>query len=392
MKKDKSKNKVVILGGGINALGIIRSFQKTDIPLVAMSWYKDYGMSSRYCTSVICPNPLKEDQLIDFLMDYGSKLSKKAVLFATSDLFLMPVIEHKQKLEKYFHIPVCDWKILKKLIKKEFLYEYASQLGIPCPKTEVVFQKEELDNINTKIPLPIIVKPSVNINFSAKLGSKAFIVKSLEEYNELISKIKETDLYKEGLIFQEYIPGDTTSLYTITSYADKNSDIRAYSIGHKIRQYPPQTGTIISGKVTHVEDILIHAKEFIKSTKFFGISNIEFKKDDRDGSYKLMEINPRTGVWNLSALEAGVNMPLMAYNDALELSFSDEENKEKELIWLITPLDFYFALWGFAKKGFPDFKISFKEWQKSVKGKKLDACFKWNDPMPFIKGLFMKFK
>ena len=47
-EKDNDKNNVIILGGGINALGIIRSFQKTDIPVVAMSWYKDYGMSSRF--------------------------------------------------------------------------------------------------------------------------------------------------------------------------------------------------------------------------------------------------------------------------------------------------------------------------------------------------------
>ena len=154
-------------------------------------------------------------------MDYGNKLSKKAVLFATSDLFLMPVIEYKQRLEKYYHIPVCDWEILKKLIKKEFLYEYASQLGIPCPKTEVVFKKEELDNINAKISLPIIVKPSVNINFSAKLGSKAFILKTEDEFNKLISEIKETDLCSEGLIFQEYIP-ETPNLYIPYLYADKN--------------------------------------------------------------------------------------------------------------------------------------------------------------------------
>lgn len=391
MNKEYKNSRVVILGGGINALGIIRSFEKTNIPVIAMSWYHDYGMSSKFCKSVICPNPLNPSELIDFLISYAKGLDAKPVLFATSDLFLMPVIEHKERLSEYYHIPVCDWKTLAPLIKKEELYPLAESLSIPCPKTISVSNINDFDNIRDVLSLPLIIKPSVNINFSKALGSKAFILKTNEDFNSLVDRIKQTKLCEEGLIVQEYIPGEATDLYTITSYANKEYDIIGYSIGHKIRQYPPQTGTIISGKVIHVEEILNHAKDFIKSTNFYGISNIEFKKDNRDGSYKLMEINPRTGVWNLSTLESGVNLPLMAYNDILGNEISIECNKDKELIWMITPLDFYYALWGFKRKGFPEFTISFKEWRKSVRGKKLDACFKWNDPAPFFRGLIKRF-
>lgn len=392
MKKNNSLNPVVVLGAGINGLGIIRSFEKTPIPVIAMSWYKDYGMSSRFCTYEICPNPLQEELLIDFLVEYGEKSEQKIILFATSDLFLMPVIKHKERLTEKFIIPVCDWSKLSPLIEKEFLYSFADKHDIPSPKTIIVKNIADFDGIADKMMFPLIIKPSVNITFSQQLGEKAFIISDKKSLEELIKKIAATDLCKDGIVVQEYIPGEVTDLYTITSYANKNSEIIGYSIGHKIRQYPPQTGTIVSGKIEHVEEIYTNADKLIKAGGFYGISNIEFKRDARDNSYKLMEINPRTGVWNSSALACGVNLPLMAYRDALGEKVEKEFNKEAKLVWLILPLDFYYALWGYKIKGYPEASISFRQWLRSLKGKKVEATFKWNDFIPFFKGLLLKFR
>lgn len=393
MKKNSLLNKVVILGGGINALGIVRSFEKTDIPVVVMSWYRDSAMTSRFCKSEICPNPLDKEALIRFLMDYGKKQSSKPVLFATSDLFLMPTVEYKDELSQYYHIPVCDWDILSKLIEKEYLYSFVEKLGIPCPKTINVYKIEDFDVVRKDLTLPVIIKPSVNINFSRMLGAKAFIIKTSEELEDIIARIAEANLCSEKIIVQEYIPGEPTELYTITSYANKEHEITGYSIGHKIRQFPPQTGTIVSGHVVHVEEILKHAENFIKATEFYGISNIEFKKDSRDGSYKLMEINPRTGLWNLSVLESGVNLPLQAYNDVLGKPIEKEFNKKDELIWYILPIDMYYAVWGNKKKGYPEYALTYSEWRKTVKGaRRVDALFKWYDPVPFFRGLMLKYR
>jgi predicted ATP-grasp superfamily ATP-dependent carboligase len=357
-----------------------------------MSWYKDYGMSSRFTKSAICPNPQDKEVFIDFLCEYGKKLNQKAVLFATSDLFLLPTIENKEKLEAYYHLPISDWQTVSNLLKKEYLYKLAHELGIPAPKSFTSYTYEEFKDITEKIAYPIIVKPSVNIHFTKHFGEKALIFNSKKALDNSLPTFKTFDFASEPLIVQDFIPGDVKTLYTITCYADRNKQIKGYSIGHKIRQFPPETGTIISGKVTHVDEILESAQKFIQATGFHGISNIEFKKDERDGIYKLMEINPRTGVWNLSALECGVNLPLLAYNDYHGNPVNEVYNEDKELIWMNTPMDLFYALRGYKTKGYEKFSISFKEWRKSVKGKKVDACFKWYDPMPFIKGFFMKYR
>ena len=53
----------------------------------------------------------------------------------------------------------------------------------------------------------------------------------------------------------------------------------------------------------------------LKALGFHGISQVEFKRDPRDGRYKLMEVNPRLWQWHGLAAACGVDLPLIAYRD-----------------------------------------------------------------------------
>lgn len=385
--KKKQYNPVVILGGNINGLGIVRSFQKTNIPVFVLINDKDFIRYSRFCKTVKCPDPKNED-FIPFLQSFCKSLPLKPVVFATSDVFLLPLIHNKKALENEALIPTCDQELFDKLIEKKYLYTFAEQVGVDCPKTKCVLAKQLDVSIGEDMRYPLIVKPSVNIVFRKVFGQKALLVSNKEELLSFIKKVAENK-YEDALIVQEYIPGDMTTLYTITSYVDKKHEIRGYSIGHKIRQYPAKTGTITAGLVEHVEDILEMSKRFVKEVGFYGISNIEYKYDQRDGSYKLMEINPRTGLWNLSVLESGINLPMMAYMDILGETIHDESNKQGRLIWAYTLFDLLTAVKGNSNKGDREDSISYKQWRNSLKGcRKVDAIFKWYDPMPSIANTF----
>ena len=56
---------------------------------------------------------------------------------------------------------------------------------------------------------------------------------------------------------------------------------------------------------------------FCAALGFHGISQVEFKRDPRDGRYKLMEINPRLWQWHGLAAACGVDLPRIAYCDLL---------------------------------------------------------------------------
>ncbi len=390
--KEIEVNPVFILGSGINALGVIRSFAKIDLKPILINYYKDYAMYSRHTKWKICPYPHDSIQLLEFLINLSRKFPKPPVLFITSDIFLDFIIKNIRELEKHFLIPIPKIEPLQKLLVKETMYQVAESANVPCPKTLVIESFDNFKDVTKKVEYPFIIKPSINIGFSKIFNNKIVKVENKQEFREFMKTLNESPIRDEVYVIQEYIDGYVEDLYTITSYADKNHEVVGYSIGHKIRQYPPETGTITSGKIIHNAEILESARKFIKYAQFTGISNIEFKKDKSDGKFKLMEINPRTGLWNFSALKCGVNLPLMAYNEILGKNITPQFNHESSIIWLNTPVDLYYSVIANRKRNYKKYAISFPSWLKSIKGKKVDASFSWKDPLPFFIGAFHKYK
>ena len=55
----------------------------------------------------------------------------------------------------------------------------------------------------------------------------------------------------------------------------------------------------------------------LRAIGFHGVSQVEFKRDPRDGRFKLMEINPRLWQWHGLAAALGVDFPRIVYLDLM---------------------------------------------------------------------------
>ena len=374
-----------ILGGGINGLGIVRGLAENKIPCVVIDTDKDISFFSRHTCGLICPNPVtNESEFVKFLIELGKKLKTRGLIWPTNDSYLKLISKNIKFLGRWFVLPILPWDHLKVMLNKNLLYQFAARNEIPHPETIRFANVEKIFVSDISIKYPIIIKPAETIGFKAAVGEKVLIAKTIEDLEYYIEKIKISEFVDKPILLQEYVPGDIDALYTFTSYADKNSNVICYSIGHKIRQSPPETGTIISGRVVHIEEILKIGCHFIKAAKFIGVSNIEFKRDSNSGQYKLIEINPRSGIWNYSSTANGVNIPFITYMDVIENTSLESCNQKKEIVWFISILDFFLSVIGFKKKGYKSYHLTLNKWLYSVKGKKVDAVFKLNDPGPFV--------
>jgi predicted ATP-grasp superfamily ATP-dependent carboligase len=85
--------------------------------------------------------------------------------------------------------------------------------------------------------------------------------------------------------------------------------------GRKLRQTPPGVGTCRVGEAVWVEEVVEQGLELLRALEHKGLSQVEFKRDRRDGSFKLMEVNPRLWQWHGLAFACGVDLPLIAYRD-----------------------------------------------------------------------------
>jgi len=384
---NQAKPRPVILGGYVNGLGLARSFAAAGMSPIVVDHAPNLAFFSRFVEAKLCPHPTHDqEQFLLFMEALGSTLSGPGFILCTNDIWLVPVSRHQHRLQSTFIFPMSSWDVIERAITKSKLYEEAQRVGIPCPRTMYSSSLSELRNISEIIPYPCVLKPSVTIGFLETLGlrGRTVVLETRAEFDALISRIVSYGLETRELVVQEQIPGGAEHLYTITTYSDRAADILGYSTGHKIRQYPPDAGTIVAGCVIDQPVLLELASPLIKALGFHGIANTEFKLDLRDGIFKLIEINPRPGMWNYSAFAAGINLPMLAYEDVVFGTAKFVGGTRRKLFWLRTLDDLANCLYVYRATGYEEHSMSLAAWWQSVRGAKVDAVFSLNDPLPFL--------
>ena len=82
----------------------------------------------------------------------------------------------------------------------------------------------------------------------------------------------------------------------------------------KVRNAPPQFGSPCVAVSQHIPEVVEAGRKILRAMGFYGFSCTEFKKDARDGIYKLMEVNGRHNRSGLLAVHCGINFPWLEYN------------------------------------------------------------------------------
>ena len=118
-------------------------------------------------------------------------------------------------------------------------------------------------------------------------------------------------------MLQERVPGGDDELFTVGSYLDADSQALAVFTGHKIRQHPAGAGSCRLGVSKWDAELADAGLRLLVRLRYHGVSQVEFKRDARDGRYCLMEVNARHWMWHSLSSASGVNLSLVAYRDAI---------------------------------------------------------------------------
>ncbi|MDE5888060.1 MAG: ATP-grasp domain-containing protein, partial [Muribaculaceae bacterium] len=276
-----------------------------------------------------------------------------------------------------------------------YLYRIAEDNNIPYPKTKEFDSLKEISDDCIDIMPPYIVKPqeTVSQNLLNEKGIHSYHRTQKFESKEALTRWIKLLLDKDvdiPVLIQEFIPGTAETLYTLTSYSNKDGRMLAGSVGHKLRQFPPEAGRITSGVLEKNINVYEIGQKFLSVVGYHGLANTEFKFDSRDRKYKLMEINTRLGAWNYSTLYSGLNLIDVAIKDTLGITYGgpSSSNKNDGAIWYNLIYDLPSALYMNKKFDNGKFKLSFKEWRKSLKNNSFEAVWSWKDPIPFVSYLW----
>ena len=382
----------VVLGAGTNGLGQVRALSMAGVRTfcVAPRDQNYFGARSRHAIAVDCPPPLTEPaKAIEVVLEFGRRQECRPLLLFANDVWLHLGGEHENALHEVFVIPQSPWSLLGRVLNKHTLHQLAQDAGTPAPHTQLFPHLEDIAPQIASLPFPCVLKLEVDslerLPLQLRTGMQHRVTRyeNQQELRTWLEKAHASEFNSPALI-QEYIPGGPEALYTLTSYTNHDGKLLAGAVGHKIRQYPPTAGGITVGRIKHVEAVFNQGADFLASIGFHGLANTEFKFDKRDGSYRLMEINPRLGLWNGSVLFAGLNLPAIAYADMQFLKYPGPAyvTSADGTLWLDTIADGLNCIRDYRVTGYPEYDMGLWRWLQSIRGPKVDAVWRWNDPVP----------
>jgi len=234
------------------------------------------------------------------------------------------------------------------------------------------------NKLNLKLPKEIeqAVKANISRWFEKLQHVTYFGKRSIKE--ELINAYKRLTpiVSPTEIMIQEVIPGG--HVYSFCSFF-KNKEVIAMWIGKKIREHPMGFGTGTFAESVYIPEIEELGTRILKAMNYYGISEIEFKRDQRDGKFKLLEINARTWLWHSLAIRCGVDFPYILYKDMIGEDITPITSFKTNIKWI----HLYTDAWVSVKEIIGG-NLKMRDYLKSLCGEKEFAVFSVNDPLPFI--------
>lgn len=118
-------------------------------------------------------------------------------------------------------------------------------------------------------------------------------------------------------IVQEFVPGGTQAMRTLTVLFDRRSRLVAYFTTRKLEQFPVSGGVTAMSISTDDGALVELMLPFFESLGWCGPAEVELKIDERDGVPKVIEVNPRLPGYVVFPVECGLHLPLLAARVAL---------------------------------------------------------------------------
>jgi D-aspartate ligase len=375
----------VVFGGDSNPLSFVRSLGRRRIPTLMMESWRAPGTYTRFGEVAVLPDLISHPEAwLEFLEIVGTRLAQPAVLFPTSDRSMLLVAQHHERLERHFRFLVPELETVEGMVDKRAQYELVQREGIPMSRVDFPTSVEDAARIAGEVSYPCLVKPYVSDMARSVLagtpfgGKKLFVVRSRSELLDTYERIVDLGV---TVMIMELVPGPDSAIFGYMGFWDGDRRERAWVVKQKLRQNPPGFGDGSLQITVDAPEVAALSRPLLRSLGYRGFVDIEFKRDDRDGSLRLMEVNPRTVSGNQIAIEAGVDFPWIAYRHLTGADAGSEPVTRGRVgvKYVHEPWDLA-SFRALRRSG----EITFLAWLRSLRGVRARAIWAWDDPMPLL--------
>lgn len=371
------KTKAVVVGSGLNALGIVRSLATAGVPVHLLYSDIDAAVHSRFASRQKIERT-DGQALVSALLEIGKSASDKPVLYLTEEKTVLTVSERRDELLPYFRIVLPAHDTLTALMHKQGFQQMAAELKAPIPQAVYLRTESDLAAL-AGLKYPCVLKPAVkDYAYGAKF-QKAYVVQTPDEAAQLYRQIAPT---LSDLIVQEWIEGSDSDIYFCLQYIAADGSTIASFVGRKIRSWPPRIGGTASCTAApeYQEKLSALTTEFFRQVGFVGMGSMEYKRDPRDGEFYMVEPTVgRTDFQEEVASIHGFNIPLSAYCDQLGIMLPKPVEIVRRYLWREPVTD--------------SWSMELQPFLQNPGGVSIvDAYWRLGDPMPWLDMNWGRFK
>ena len=164
--------RVAIIGGHIQALGLARQVKKKGVEVVLL--VESAWSVARFsnCVTRTCVYNSKEELLQ--LINQMQLPNRATLLFPTNDEAVEILTEHYSEYQSNYALGVPNPEVVNLFNNKRNAYQFATANGIPAPACWYPNRMEDVESLSKQLPYPVVVKPAIMYSFHSTFGTKAF--------------------------------------------------------------------------------------------------------------------------------------------------------------------------------------------------------------------------
>lgn len=367
----------------VTGLQAARILAGRGVPVIAVaSDPRHFACRTRVCKQIVYSDT-ESDALLTTLEELGPTLRDKAVLFPCTDLSVLSISRSRDRLNSWYSVALPSPDVVEMFMHKRTFFAFAKASGLPIPLTVFIQSRDDALEAAASLTFPCVVKPSFKTDtWMQNATAKAY---KLDNGPELLEFYDRASKWSDDLLAQDWVRGPAANHYTCNCYFNEESKPLVTFVTRKLRQWPPETGTGSLGQEFRNDLVLNETVRLFESVQFRGLAYLEMKRDERTGQHFIIEPNiGRPTGRSATAEAAGVELLYTQYCDSLGLPLPTSlEQRYQGVKWVYARRDLQSAIYHWWRG-----ELTFGDWARSWRGRKVDAVFSRTDPLPFFLDLW----
>jgi D-aspartate ligase len=367
----------LVVGGDYVGLGIVRSLGRKGVPVCIVDDERSIARFSRFATyGERVPDLRDEQRAVETVLEVGSRLGLSGwVLYPTREETVAAFSRNRAMLAQHFRVPTPGWETVRWAWDKRNTYRLADELAIPTPRTWYPQRLEDLDGIDADPPFAI--KPGIKEHFFYATKAKAWRADTRSELAERFERAVAVTGPGEIMV-QELIPGGGEQQFSYCAFFKDGAGV-ASMVARRRRQHPPEFGRASTFvETTDLPLLETLSERFLQAIGYYGLVEIEYKLDPRDGRYKLLDVNARAWGYHSLGQRAGVDFPFLLFADQLGEQIAPCRARAG-VRWARLLTDLPTAAYQLAHG-----QLDWRCYLRSLVGFDVEAVFSLEDPFPVV--------